>query len=391
MINVLAFIVQVATLEASHSKMDITPPEPLPLGGYTARQGKVMDTGGDPLYARTLILKQGSTKVAVVSLDMLTIPESLVREVKHKVGDQVKVMLVATHTHSAPDSQMLNDRMTFSIPGISSYKSRWLEWYSDKIATAIKEADKTKLERQETLYVDEFVPGLNRGRRQDANPIPEATILKGSFNFFVSYSAHATLMSDNNNLTNGDWPGRVSELMDTQVLPGTIGDVSPAAPDETDSVPSFSKTFVAKAASAKSRKLPNLSLSFIKEAIQLDPITPHPEFAKANSIPAPLAKNLVSKFAPAEGDLTLLKIGDVVVVGVPGEPTSDLGRRIVSAGKAAGFKTVIPVSHTNGWIGYILEPNDYEKAGYEATLAFHGPKTADRIVEASVKGFAKLK
>ena len=109
-------------LSVGRSAVDITPDVPLPLGGYTERGTKVSVPGGDHLYARTVLLESGKTKIALVSVETLTIPESLVREVKKRIPSDVSLFLSATHTHSAPDSQMLNDRMTFLIPGIASFK-----------------------------------------------------------------------------------------------------------------------------------------------------------------------------------------------------------------------------------------------------------------------------
>jgi hypothetical protein len=115
---IVAFALVPQGLAIGRGKVDITPDVPLPLGGYTERGFQKSIPGGDRLYARTVLFESGATKIAVVSVETLTIPESLVREVKKRIPTDVFLFLAATHTHSAPDSQMLNDRMTFAIPGI---------------------------------------------------------------------------------------------------------------------------------------------------------------------------------------------------------------------------------------------------------------------------------
>ena len=107
-------------VQVGTSTVSITPPEPLPLGGYTQRGGAVFQPGGDDLFARTVVLRQRSETIAVTSVEMLTVPESLYREVKERLPAGVKLFLAATHTHSAPDSQMLNERMTIPVPGIAT-------------------------------------------------------------------------------------------------------------------------------------------------------------------------------------------------------------------------------------------------------------------------------
>src|SRR5579859_4259398 len=124
-----------SAIQVQEAKVDITPPEPLPLGGYTARHDRVMDPGGEKLFARCLLFTaEKGPRIAIVSAEMLTIPDSLYSEVRRRVDPGITLFLCATHTHSAPDSQMLNDHMTFHVPGVASYRHRWLAWYVDKIA-----------------------------------------------------------------------------------------------------------------------------------------------------------------------------------------------------------------------------------------------------------------
>ena len=42
-------------------------------------------------------------------------------------------------------------------------------------------------------------------------------------------------------------------------------------------------------------------------------------------------------------------------------------------------------SHVNGWMGYILAPEDYDRGGYEATLSFYGREEGTKVVEAGIK------
>ena len=58
------------------------------------------------------------------------------------------------------------------------------------------------------------------------------------------------------------------------------------------------------------------------------------------AFPKYLAKVMVSKFAEPKAEVSAWSFGNLAVVGVPGEPTAAVGRRIEAAGKAAGFKEV---------------------------------------------------
>lgn len=395
------------------AKVEITPPEPLPLGGYTARQGRVMDAGGDPLYARCILFSSGDWKVALVSAEMLTIPDSLAREVRKHIPPDIHLFLAATHTHSAPDSQMLNERMTFSIPGIATYKSRWLRWYAEKIAQCVEEATKppvwASIAHIDRLYTDEFAIPLNRGRREGADPDVTATVLYEHLRslramnmpLIAEYAAHPVFFGAERNQTSGDWPGRLSahyeeryhvDAMDTLV--GAIGDVSPRADGATPEarIGNFVSRFETEQRAARDEPVwhPGDALADVSEPIHLDPVTPHPKFGADYKIPQALAQTLAEKFAPNEASITAIRFGSLAIVGIPGEPTSHLGRRIREAGIAMGFRSVLVISHVNGWIGYILDARDYAQGGYEADLSFYGPREGDRVVDAVLEALKKL-
>lgn len=374
-------------------KVDMTPPESLPLGGYTARKGAVSRPGGDKLWARAVVLSQGSTKLAVVSFETLTIPESLVEEVRHKLPRGVVLFLVATHTHCAPDSQMLNKRMTLGIPGIANYQRKWLDWTADKLAGLVTSTLGSRREVLGGLEATQAFVTLNRPRRKGAHTDPTFTLLSGGGRpLLASFAAHATVFDEKRIELSGDWPGAFSSTTGAAFLPGAIGDMSPNIDGPTPE--GRIKEMVDRTTGELSRRRSRLvagSLRVVSEPIRLDPPVPSPAFIEENKVPEVLAKVMVTKFAPPEAAVTAWSLGDLAVVGVPGEPTAAVGRRIEAAGRAAGFASTLVISHCNGWCGYILEADDYARGGYEATLSFNGPRTAGRVVEACRTALWKLR
>ncbi|MGP1609564.1 MAG: hypothetical protein ACTS5G_02575, partial [Burkholderiales bacterium] len=64
----------------------------------------------DPLYARALVVADGDTRAALVTLDAGGIPDALWREVSARIARELDIpathmLLGATHTHSAPRQQ----------------------------------------------------------------------------------------------------------------------------------------------------------------------------------------------------------------------------------------------------------------------------------------------
>ena len=95
-----------AVLKGGCSKVNITPPLGIALTGSA---GKPSSDIADELYAKALVLDDGSTTIAIVSADLLYVPleeiTNPVREIiKEKIGiPEQNVLIYATHTHSGPE------------------------------------------------------------------------------------------------------------------------------------------------------------------------------------------------------------------------------------------------------------------------------------------------
>ena len=79
--------------------------------------------------------------------------------------------------------------------------------------------------------------------------------------------------------------------------------------------------------------------------------------------------------------ISTVSIGDVIrFVGIPGEPFTEIGRRIKAESPAAmTFVSCI----TNGYYGYFPTANAYAEGGYEARASIFGPTVADELVAAA--------
>lgn len=363
---------------------DLVPPEPLALGGYTAREDARFEPGGDTLRVRAIALRQGERKVVIASAELLTIPDSLAREVSARLPTGVSLMLTATHTHCAPDSQMLNDRMTFKVPGIASYSRRWLNWYADRIAEACRVALTEPGEEVSAIHFWVGEVGLNAGRRDGAWINPEALALRLGDSLLVGYAAHATTFDESELRLRSDWPGFAFAIPRTLPLILPSGDLSPR-PGLRDAMSAF-----AAEAGEDFLDAGEAVLRVESEPITLPEVRPHPEFAAAYKVPEALAAIAVKQFASPEEHVLAVQIGEALIVGLPAEPTSELGKRVRERAEGLGFGPVLVVSHANGWLGYVLEADDYARGGYEATLSFNGPELADRLVEAVERAVTRL-
>ncbi|PYV02556.1 MAG: hypothetical protein DMG10_14170 [Acidobacteria bacterium] len=56
--------------KAGTARRDITPREPVPMWGYSARHDALSQGVLDPLYADALVIQAGDKKLAIVGLDL---------------------------------------------------------------------------------------------------------------------------------------------------------------------------------------------------------------------------------------------------------------------------------------------------------------------------------
>lgn len=82
-----------------------------------------------------------------------------------------------------------------------------------------------------------------------------------------------------------------------------------------------------------------------------------------------------------------LKIGPVALVGIPGEPFTEIGVKIK---EAEGFELVMPCALTNGYEGYFPVQSAYDEGGYEARSSRYAAGIAETIVEAGKAIVAEL-
>ena len=88
-------------------------------------------------------------------------------------------------------------------------------------------------------------------------------------------------------------------------------------------------------------------------------------------------------------DLTLtgVRIGNVALVGIPGEPFTDVG---VAIKEATGWDLILPCGLTNGYQGYFPMQSAFDEGGYEARTSRYAAGVAERIIAGGKDLLAKM-
>ncbi len=89
-----------------------------------------------------------------------------------------------------------------------------------------------------------------------------------------------------------------------------------------------------------------------------------------------------------EMPLTCAVIGDVALVGLPGEPFTGIGRALK---QAPDWALVLPCCITNGYEGYFPMREAYDEGGYEARSSVYAAGVAERIIDEGLALLDELK
>lgn len=90
--------------------------------------------------------------------------------------------------------------------------------------------------------------------------------------------------------------------------------------------------------------------------------------------------------APKKVGIGAVRVGDLLISGVPGEMTAELGLKVKKTIRDSGIKHVVIGGLANEWISYILSRNQYINGeGYESSVSFFGPGLGDLISSEVIK------
>jgi len=95
----------VQRLQMGVAEVDITPRLGTPMAGYYSPRGA--DAVHDPLMAKSMVLDDGTTKLALVSLDIIKTTAKMVADARELIASRVgipadAVLIAATHSHTGP-------------------------------------------------------------------------------------------------------------------------------------------------------------------------------------------------------------------------------------------------------------------------------------------------
>ncbi len=402
-----------SNLKAGVAKIDITPPNvvDMMISGHTRRVNGVRD----PLRAGVLVLDDGTTRAAIVTMDTIGAWEPMVAAARERIEREAGVpvghiMIAASHNHSGPGY---------------SENPAWARSLIDKLGAAAKQAASGMRTVTVGYGEDRIGFGINRRKTIDGRAVlrlnpagpndPRVKVLR--FDDGQSLTPLAVLMhavchpcfftwGDNGSQPfpkgfpkmSADFPGEAQSFVEmiyanktsSLFLQGCAGDIRPNLPgfpyrcaDEAD--------IQWAGRDLGGAVVRSLALSVTREHLR--------ERASYYAIKvAHQTIELPGKEEPVKAELQAMKIGPFLLLTMPGEPMVEYGLRLEAAiGERA---TPIVIGYANGNIGYIATAEAHSVGGYEPNMSKLAPeaepvilrelgKLADRVVGDVFESFSK--
>jgi len=391
------------------------------LGGYGARMNKPATGVHDRIFAKAIVLSDGDKRFALVTADVLGFPPAfkpaVVKALAEDGWGKEQVMLLPSHSHTSIDMSALNPKNVLKIPQIGLFHKELYDLTVANLAKVITQAA-GKLEPVTVGTGSIRLEGWNRNRRKgntltdDELTITRVDKADGKpLAVLVNWTAHPTFMDDPDMMFSGGWPGHLQRTLEALIGEGVTAMYCNGAEGDQSAVarPDSGKSNWEKAerygrelalvvwrAWEKTKTARGSRLDYGLERVKLPKAAYHPDFMKTGGdeygLGPEVMDTVLAVLVPRLTAIGYLRVGDLVVVGIPGEMAAGLGMGIKKeVRQRTGVKHAIIGGLADEWVSYILSADEYAKGGYESSVSFYGPTLAQTLIDAAVRGASRLK
>lgn len=396
---------------AGAAREDITPPVGTLLYGYVP--DSVSTSVHDGLEAVCAAFAQGDVKVLLVTISVGDFGTALCDELRARIGKENglpagRVVIAATHTHSAPN-----------VSGIEGWGDIDRGYVDSILFPRVCEACRRALDDLQpaelAIGTAESKVGINRRQQYRDGSIglgqnpwgcfdPEMTVLalrnrdnkKGIINI-IHYGCHGTAAGNNREISR-DWPGIMTDRLTAETgtlsafFNGTVGDVGPRLTNgwttgdikhveelggvaAADAVRAYRNAGVYKTGdlrlfegvvSVPRKPLPPVDVLRQKLAAYSEP----EKLINISRLEYAYYRAAMDEYEagcpPYEREFcfgqTLISLGDVVFVPFPFEMFSEIALRLRAY---SPFRHTLTLSNANGYNAYLPTEDQLVRGGYE--------------------------
>ena len=394
-----------APIRAGWAKVNITPPYTTPTGGYGERRGRHWRVVSDSIFARAIVLDNGTTRVAVVGLDLLITPPTVTEALKKRLPEVglrwENVYMGAIHSHNS---------MGGWAPGLvgeliaGGYEERIVTRITDGVLGAIRTAQ-ANLTPVQIGYGQADATDHIYNRLGESGPtgpldgqigLLELRKNNGQSALLCTFAGHATLFNgDNGEYLSRDYPGSLVDRLEKKsadfalFLAGAVGSTGPQARGSTDFAEI--RNYAGDLAARIERTLPTIqtrpdsTLTLLTLPLALR--EPHPRVIGNWRVRPWLFYALYGDYP---SDLKALRIGRTVMLGTPCDFSGELVRDFKPLTAQKNLNLMI-TSFDGGYIGYVTPDRYYNRQTYETRdMNWFGPYNGAYLEEMMMGLFRKI-
>lgn len=414
-------------LLAAAVEVDITPPAGVNMDGYAARKQRSLGVH-DPLLAQLLFLKSGDSELALISMDCIGVELEFSQQVRRAIRDAVGmpeqcILIGCSHTHSGPAGFLPN------LIGLENPADLDLQRIVKRKLTGAAIQAREQLQPAKLGIAHGVVKGIGTNRNDPENGLSDNEVIviridDGAGNpiaVWMNFGCHPTVLGAKNLLISAEYPGAARAAL-RRIYPETIFMyANGASGDISTRFSRRSQTF------AEVTRMGRILAGEVLKAMQsvayqdkatltgrINPIElPFRDFpsdedvqkqireyqVKLESLKAVgasrgeirraktdlqgavgqemLVRELKGKDR-AGTEMQVLTIGDLALVGLPGEPFTHI---VLEIKKKSPYLHTAIVSYSNDEAGYFPDVHSFDVGTYEALITPYRSDIADLLVQ----------
>lgn len=360
----------------------------------------------DGVRVKTLVLEVQSTppqRIAFIALDVIGASANVALEVASRMGGtgltRENMIFLGSHTHSGPGAA--SDKIFWQIAAVDRLHSEVF----NHLVGAIVDSLTASLARLEPARVGTgvgYAPLISENRRHDGAPVDarvgvikvEATGDGSPLAVLFNFAVHGTCLGGSNMLVSADNMGYAERYLEAEI-PGVVALFANAA--EADVKPAqggfAGAEYVGESLGVEVADIwgwtdtdPEATLEIVSSLETLPPLSFNVA-ACDDTLQSLLGTFLIGapdELAETEELFVAVRLNDTAMITIPGEALTEIGFTIQDAIEVQGFDPVLILGLANGYMGYILTPDEYDLGGYEACGTLHGRNTGDFVTDRAI-------
>ena len=401
---------------AGAAKTEFSVKSGTPMAGYLARGGPAEETH-DPLMVSAFVVMSDGSLFVLLAVDLLGVDRDLVDEIARDAGVAPdSIALAASHTHSGPSGIFSQPHQAGGPEVEPVLRARFVATCGQTVRTAM-----ARMEPADVAIGRAEAIGIAANRNDRFGPFdPAVTVIQAkgltgsSIATIVHFACHPTILPAASRVISAEFPGVLRRELQVSA-PGVIFFINGAAGDVSTRFTRANQDFQevervgAVLASAALRALENTRAvegELARGSVRINlPVRSASDVEQASDLAIIAEQRMATGLLSAaelrieqtriQGALLLerlmdsnlaqvsrsiqvpwWRLGDLRLLGIPGELFASLGAAIIDA-----LPDAIILGYTNGYIGYLPDRAAYEAGLYEALASPYAAGAGEQLVE----------